>query len=156
MSEEEEEKPKKRGRKRKKREEEENDSADSSQSRIPSKREKIAFELEKDILHHINTDECNSKTWEECKSLLSDGKSAFLSAVEERFLCICCQLLVNEPVTTPCKHNVCSSCLQRSFKAEVFTCPACRFDLGKKFNTKPNIHLKNALKSLFPGYDAGR
>ncbi|RXG62368.1 E3 ubiquitin-protein ligase UHRF1 [Armadillidium vulgare] len=86
LSEEEEEKPKKRGRKRKKREEEENDSSDSSQSRIPSKREKIAFELEKDILHHINRDECNAKTWEECKSLLSDGKSLLLKEICSYFI----------------------------------------------------------------------
>nr|XP_027232409.1 E3 ubiquitin-protein ligase UHRF1-like [Penaeus vannamei] len=65
----------------------------------------------------------------------------FLNAVEERFLCICCQELVVKPVTTECKHNVCQACLQRSFKAEVFSCPACRYDL--------DVCIEKVLMSLY-------
>lgn len=31
----------------------------------------------------------------------------FLNKVEEVFLCICCQEVVYQPVTTECQHNVC-------------------------------------------------
>ena len=31
----------------------------------------------------------------------------FLSDVGEKFLCICCQEVVFEPVTTACGHNTC-------------------------------------------------
>lgn len=31
----------------------------------------------------------------------------FLSKVEEMFLCICCQEVVHQPITTECQHNVC-------------------------------------------------
>ncbi|ROT78793.1 putative E3 ubiquitin-protein ligase UHRF1-like isoform X2, partial [Penaeus vannamei] len=95
-----------------------------------AKKERDArFSLEKEIEKLIAEDESNRKLWEESKQLLEEGRSNFLNAVEERFLCICCQELVVKPVTTECKHNVCQACLQRSFKAEVFSCPACRYDL---------------------------
>lgn len=81
---------------------------------------------------------------------------SFLNAVEERFLCICCQELVVKPVTTECKHNVCQACLQRSFKAEVFSCPACRYDLGKGYAMTVNKPLSECLIKLFPGYDVAR
>lgn len=31
----------------------------------------------------------------------------FLNKVEEVFLCICCQEVVYQPITTECQHNVC-------------------------------------------------
>ena len=35
------------------------------------------------------------------------------------------------PVTTACSHNICLSCLKRSFDAETFSCSACRFHLHR-------------------------
>ena len=80
----------------------------------------------------------------------------FVSKVEERFLCICCQDIVCKPITTVCTHNLCLTCLQRSFRAEVFTCPSCRHELGKNFLMEPNEELSNALNAIFPGYESGR
>ncbi|KAJ7425405.1 E3 ubiquitin-protein ligase UHRF2 [Pitangus sulphuratus] len=48
------------------------------------------------------------------------------------------------------------SCLQRSFRAEVFTCPACRYDLGKGYTMVPNKILQTLLDQFFPGYSKGR
>ncbi|KAF4802959.1 E3 ubiquitin-protein ligase UHRF2 [Turdus rufiventris] len=48
------------------------------------------------------------------------------------------------------------SCLQRSFRAEVFTCPACRYDLGKGYTMAPNKVLQTLLDQFFPGYSKGR
>lgn len=31
----------------------------------------------------------------------------FLNKVQEVFLCICCQEVVYQPITTECQHNVC-------------------------------------------------
>uniref|UniRef100_A0A8C1F954 E3 ubiquitin-protein ligase UHRF n=1 Tax=Cyprinus carpio carpio TaxID=630221 RepID=A0A8C1F954_CYPCA len=76
--------------------------------------------------------------------------------VEEVFLCICCQEVVYQPITTECQHNVCRECLQRSFKAEVYTCPACRHDLGKNYQMTVNKPLQAILTQLFPGYSSGR
>ncbi|NWY08061.1 UHRF2 ligase, partial [Nothoprocta ornata] len=80
----------------------------------------------------------------------------FLKKLEQSFMCVCCQELVYQPVTTECLHNVCKSCLQRSFRAEVFTCPACRYDLGKGYTMVPNKILQTLLDQFFPGYSKGR
>ncbi|OXB62771.1 hypothetical protein ASZ78_017067 [Callipepla squamata] len=48
------------------------------------------------------------------------------------------------------------SCLQRSFRAEVFTCPACRYDLGRGYTMVPNKILQTLLDQFFPGYSKGR
>lgn len=42
----------------------------------------------------------------------------FLNKVEEVFLCICCQEVVFQPITTECQHNVC--------RVRNFNCTKCR------------------------------
>ncbi|KAG9476349.1 hypothetical protein GDO78_003089 [Eleutherodactylus coqui] len=103
----------------------------------------------------IEKDELNVKLWNEVKSHLKEGPR-FISKVEETFLCICCQEVVYEPITTECLHNICKSCLDRSFKASVYSCPACRHDLGKNYNMRVNKPLQTLLGQLFPGYERGR
>ncbi|XP_036289916.1 E3 ubiquitin-protein ligase UHRF2 isoform X4 [Pipistrellus kuhlii] len=80
----------------------------------------------------------------------------FLKKLEQSFMCVCCQELVYQPVTTDCLHNVCKDCLQRSFKAQVFSCPACRHDLGQNYIMIPNESLQTLLDLFFPGYSKGR
>ncbi|XP_036187008.1 E3 ubiquitin-protein ligase UHRF2 isoform X4 [Myotis myotis] len=80
----------------------------------------------------------------------------FLKKLEQSFMCVCCQELVYQPVTTDCLHNVCKDCLQRSFKAQVFSCPACRHDLGQNYIMIPNEILQTLLDLFFPGYSKGR
>ncbi|NWU82752.1 UHRF1 ligase, partial [Onychorhynchus coronatus] len=103
----------------------------------------------------IKSDEANEKLWNEVLEALKDGPK-FLNKVEEAFLCICCQEVVFRPVTTVCQHNVCKDCLDRSFRAEVYSCPACRYDLGKSYSMEVNEALQNILTQLFPGYGSGR
>uniref|UniRef100_A0A8C9F499 E3 ubiquitin-protein ligase UHRF n=1 Tax=Pavo cristatus TaxID=9049 RepID=A0A8C9F499_PAVCR len=103
----------------------------------------------------IRSDEANEKLWNEVLEALKDGPK-FLNKVEEAFLCICCQEVVFRPVTTVCQHNVCKDCLDRSFKADVYSCPACRYDLGKNYTMQVNETLQTILTQLFPGYGNGR
>ncbi|KFW12472.1 E3 ubiquitin-protein ligase UHRF1, partial [Eurypyga helias] len=103
----------------------------------------------------IKSDEANEKLWNEVLEALKDGPK-FLNKVEEAFLCICCQEVVFRPVTTVCQHNVCKDCLDRSFKADVYSCPACRYDLGKSYTMQVNETLQSVLTQLFPGYGNGR
>ncbi|VFV37462.1 e3 ubiquitin-protein ligase uhrf1 [Lynx pardinus] len=100
---------------------------------------------------------------EACRSLDETPESPtglefqkFLSKVEETFQCICCQELVFRPITTVCQHNVCKDCLDRSFRAQVFSCPACRYDLGRSYAMQVNQPLQAVLNQLFPGYGSGR
>lgn len=103
----------------------------------------------------IREDKANAKLWGEVLKSLKDGP-VFLSKVEETFQCICCQELVFRPVTTTCQHNVCKDCLDRSFRAQVFSCPACRYELGRGYAMQVNQPLQSVLSQLFPGYGSGR
>ncbi|XP_037361032.1 E3 ubiquitin-protein ligase UHRF1 isoform X1 [Talpa occidentalis] len=105
----------------------------------------------------IKEDKSNAKLWNEIQRSLKDGPfQKFLSKVEETFQCICCQELVFRPITTVCQHNVCKDCLDRSFRAQVFSCPACRYDLGRSYSMQVNQPLQTVLNQLFPGYGNGR
>ncbi|XP_060618282.2 E3 ubiquitin-protein ligase UHRF2 [Anolis sagrei] len=114
-----------------------------------------AFHLTQQQQWLIQEDSPNQKVWDEVQVSLKEGPN-FLKKVEQSFMCVCCQELVYQPVTTECLHNVCKSCLQRSFRAEVFTCPACRHDLGKGYTMIPNKILQTLLDQFFPGYSKGR
>uniref|UniRef100_A0A8C6Y2P5 E3 ubiquitin-protein ligase UHRF n=1 Tax=Naja naja TaxID=35670 RepID=A0A8C6Y2P5_NAJNA len=114
-----------------------------------------AFKLTQQQQWLIQEDSPNQKLWDEVLKFLKEGPN-FLKKLEQSFMCVCCQELVYQPVTTECLHNVCKSCLQRSFRADVFTCPACRHDLGKGYTMVPNKILQTLLDQFFPGYSKGR
>ncbi|XP_019373149.1 PREDICTED: E3 ubiquitin-protein ligase UHRF2 isoform X1 [Gavialis gangeticus] len=114
-----------------------------------------AFQITQQQQWLIREDCMNQKLWDEVLASLKEGPN-FLKKLEQSFMCVCCQELVYQPVTTECLHNVCKSCLQRSFRAEVFTCPACRYDLGKGYTMVPNKILQTLLDQFFPGYSKGR
>lgn len=121
----------------------------------PKKMKVEAYKLTNEQKGLIKKDELNKKVWDEAMTSLKEGPK-FLNKVEEIFLCICCQEVVFQPVTTECQHNVCRECLQRSFKADVYTCPACRYDLGKNYSMTVNKPLQSILSQFFPGYSSGR
>lgn len=114
-----------------------------------------AFQLTSEQQHLIREDHQNQKLWDEVLAHLVEGPN-FLKKLEQSFMCVCCQELVYQPVTTECLHNVCKDCLQRSFKAQVFSCPACRHDLGQNYIMIPNEVLQTLLDLFFPGYSKGR
>ncbi|XP_068609034.1 E3 ubiquitin-protein ligase UHRF2-like [Brachionichthys hirsutus] len=123
----------------------------------PPKRVKIeeAFQLSEQQQLLIREDTANKKLWDEAMGNLKEGPN-FLRKMEQIFMCVCCQELAFQPVTTTCTHNVCKTCLQRSFRAKVYTCPACRHDLGKDYAMAQNVTLQMLLDQFFPGYSKGR
>ncbi|KAJ8278338.1 hypothetical protein GJAV_G00086540 [Gymnothorax javanicus] len=132
------------------------DSEKSSPASTPVKKMKVEpYKLSREQKALIKQDELNKKLWDEALGSLKLGPK-FLNTVEEIFLCICCQEVVFQPITTECQHNVCRECLQRSFRAEVYSCPACRHDLGKSYIMTVNQPLQAILSQLFPGYSSGR
>ncbi|KAJ3605190.1 hypothetical protein NHX12_027240 [Muraenolepis orangiensis] len=108
---------------------------------LPAKRIKVesSFQLSVQQQQLIQQDAANKKLWDEAMVSLDEGPE-----------------LAFHPVTTVCSHNVCKTCLQRSFRAEVYTCPACRHDLGKDYGMSPNKPLQVLLDQFFPGYSKGR
>lgn len=136
---------------------EELNSSASKKKQPPKKKQKReAYELESDVVRFIDEDQGNAKVWDECRTILSDGKTAFLQRVSERFTCPCCLEVVFNPVTTPCAHNICLSCLKRSFSSGVQCCPSCRYLLEKNYKMEVNQLLLSALLLLYPGYQGGR
>ncbi|NXR47120.1 UHRF1 ligase, partial [Hippolais icterina] len=127
----------------------------SSPAGTPKKTKVEPYKLTSQQKSLIKSDEANEKLWNEVLGALKDGPK-FLNKVEEAFLCICCQEVVFRPVTTVCQHNVCKDCLDRSFKASVFSCPACRYELGRSYSMEVNEALQSVLAQLFPGYGSGR
>ncbi|NXQ59030.1 UHRF1 ligase, partial [Anthoscopus minutus] len=123
----------------------------TSPAGTPKKTKVEPYKLTSQQKSLIKSDEANEKLWNEVLEALKDGPK-FLSKVEEAFLCICCQEVVFRPVTTVCQHNVCKDCLDRSFKASVFSCPACRYELGRCYSMEVNEALQSVLAQLFPGY----
>uniref|UniRef100_A0A3B3BB23 E3 ubiquitin-protein ligase UHRF n=1 Tax=Oryzias melastigma TaxID=30732 RepID=A0A3B3BB23_ORYME len=128
-----------------------------SEADPPSKRVKIeeTFQLTEQQQQLIQEDTANKKLWDEAMEHLKEGPN-FLQKMEQIFMCVCCQELAFQPVTTVCSHNVCKTCLQRSFRAQVYTCPACRHDLGKDYVMIQNKALQVLLDQFFPGYSKGR
>ncbi|XP_065904342.1 E3 ubiquitin-protein ligase UHRF1-like [Dysidea avara] len=127
----------------------------SNSAASPAK--KARNELSRGIKQLIGEDDVNKKIWDELLAgATQDSSKGFLPAVEDAFKCICCQEVVFQPVTTSCGHNVCKGCLGRSFKAEVYSCPNCRYALGEDYEMQVNQTLKKILLDLFPGYTAGR
>jgi len=117
---------------------------------------KSRFKLSADLLKAMKEDKLNEKVWKDVIGKEYSIRKDLTEYVETQFCCIICQDVVFQPVTTPCLHNVCKPCLDRSFKAEVFTCSSCRADLGKDYEKPINSNLREALKVIFPGYEAGR
>ncbi|KAK7010488.1 E3 ubiquitin-protein ligase UHRF1 [Biomphalaria glabrata] len=150
----EDEAPKKKSKKRKL----EDDTEDKESSPEPdTKKQKVVkYNIETSIKKKIADDVINKKLWVEALTYVKSGSKVFHDKVEELFRCICCQDIVCKPITLHCSHNICKSCLQRSFKAEVFSCPACRAELDKSMSLSANKTLTEILNSLFPGYEVGR
>ncbi|XP_041430931.1 E3 ubiquitin-protein ligase UHRF1 isoform X2 [Xenopus laevis] len=131
------------------------DNEQTAAKSIPKKMKVASYKLTLEQKTLIKQDVLNAKLWSEVMLFLKEGPK-FVNKVEETFLCICCQEVVYEPVTTECHHNICKGCLDRSFKALVHSCPACRHDLGKNYPLNVNKPLQAILSQLFPGYESGR
>uniref|UniRef100_A0A8C7KJ94 E3 ubiquitin-protein ligase UHRF n=1 Tax=Oncorhynchus kisutch TaxID=8019 RepID=A0A8C7KJ94_ONCKI len=128
---------------------------ESAEPRAKRLKMEEAFQLTEQQQSLIKEDQPNKKNWDEAMGHLKEGPN-FLRKVEQTFMCVCCQELAYQPVTTVCAHNVCKTCLLRSFRAEVYTCPACRHDLGKDYIMVLNKTLQLLLDQFFPGYSKGR
>ncbi|CAL8390319.1 unnamed protein product [Boreogadus saida] len=62
---------------------------------------------------------------------------------EENFSCSICLDVFNSPVSTPCGHNFCRTCITKFWDEQVkYKCPVC----NKLFDTRPDLQLK-AVKS---------
>ncbi|KAJ7424402.1 tripartite motif containing 25 [Willisornis vidua] len=66
-----------------------------------------------------------------------------LAGLEEELSCSICLCIFSNPVTVPCGHNFCASCLELTWAglSEGFSCPQCR----TSFATRPKLHKNTVL-----------
>ncbi|KAM6926633.1 E3 ubiquitin/ISG15 ligase TRIM25-like [Lycodopsis pacificus] len=73
-----------------------------------------------------------------------DMSAASCLLTEDQFLCSICLDVFTDPVTTPCGHNFCKTCITQHWNVNVQTqCPNCK----EVFNTRPELQV-NTLISL--------
>ncbi|XP_059905197.1 E3 ubiquitin-protein ligase TRIM39-like isoform X2 [Gadus macrocephalus] len=71
--------------------------------------------------------------------------SANTSGSEENFSCSICLDVFNSPVSTPCGHNFCRTCITKYWDDQVkFKCPLCNMP----FNTRPDLRINTLLSEL--------
>ncbi|XP_060745412.1 E3 ubiquitin/ISG15 ligase TRIM25-like [Tachysurus vachellii] len=74
--------------------------------------------------------------------LFSHDSSSLLS---DLLLCPICVDVFTDPVTTPCGHNLCKSCLTQCWdKSQHCHCPLC----NKKFTKRPKLKINTTLREV--------
>ncbi|KAF5903697.1 outer dense fiber protein 2 isoform X1, partial [Clarias magur] len=62
---------------------------------------------------------------------------------EEQLLCSICLDVFTDPVTTPCGHNFCKSCLAQCWE-KTYNCPMCK----EKFTKRPELKVNTTLREV--------
>uniref|UniRef100_A0A087YAR4 Tripartite motif containing 25, like n=1 Tax=Poecilia formosa TaxID=48698 RepID=A0A087YAR4_POEFO len=71
--------------------------------------------------------------------------SILTSLPEEHFRCLLCLDLFTEPVTTPCGHNFCRTCLSQQWSdGDCYQCPKC----NKRFPVKPEFSTNEVMAEM--------
>ncbi|XP_037623308.1 E3 ubiquitin-protein ligase TRIM39-like isoform X1 [Sebastes umbrosus] len=81
---------------------------------------------------------------------VQQGKSVDMSAAsclltEDQFLCSICLDVFTDPVSTPCGHNFCKTCITQHWDVNVlFQCPNCK----EVFNTRPELRVNTFISEM--------
>ncbi|XP_025954858.2 E3 ubiquitin/ISG15 ligase TRIM25-like [Dromaius novaehollandiae] len=76
-----------------------------------------------------------------------------LAALEDELTCSICLCLFSSPVTVPCGHNFCASCLELTWAglARDFSCPQCRASFAGRPALRKNTVLCRVVEQLQGG-----
>ncbi|KAL7875772.1 hypothetical protein AOLI_G00107350 [Acnodon oligacanthus] len=71
------------------------------------------------------------------------NSSSLLS--EDQFLCSICLYVFTDPVSTPCGHNFCKTCLTQYWdNSQHYQCPLCK----EKFTKRPELKINTTLREV--------
>ncbi|XP_049429424.1 E3 ubiquitin-protein ligase TRIM21-like isoform X1 [Epinephelus fuscoguttatus] len=74
-----------------------------------------------------------------------DMAAASCLLTEDQFLCSICLDVFTDPVTTPCGHNFCKTCITEHWNTNVpYQCPNCK----KVFNTRPELQVNTFISEM--------
>ncbi|XP_073713333.1 E3 ubiquitin/ISG15 ligase TRIM25-like [Misgurnus anguillicaudatus] len=73
---------------------------------------------------------------------------AGISVIQDQFICSICLDLLKDPVTIPCGHSYCMSCITNCWNQDDqkrnYSCPQCR----QTFNTRPDLNKSTMLAEV--------
>ncbi|GAB2272016.1 hypothetical protein Dimus_006840 [Dionaea muscipula] len=110
---------------------------------------------------------CSSTGRKLNKTITKRSKDSYKDKILKEFSCLLCRKVLNLPITTPCAHNFCKSCLDAAFagqkfetersrggrqlraKKTVMKCPSCANDIADFLqNAQVNTEMMGVLESL--------
>ena len=93
----------------------------------------------------MEQDRINKRLREEVRSREFAIRKDLVDQVEAQ--CEFCLDILTSPVTLPCSHSFCQSCIKSHH-----SCSSCRADI-KDAGLEVNQEMKACLQLIFPGYD---
>uniref|UniRef100_A0A671VP06 Bloodthirsty-related gene family, member 2 n=1 Tax=Sparus aurata TaxID=8175 RepID=A0A671VP06_SPAAU len=63
---------------------------------------------------------------------------------DDQFLCSICRDVFTDPVTIPCGHNFCKTCITQHWDKNECQCPNCK----KTFNTRPELQVNTFISEM--------
>ncbi|KAJ1734854.1 hypothetical protein LPJ61_000860 [Coemansia biformis] len=124
----------------------------------PTAKQTRRFQPTAELWELMRLDKENARLWANMDGAAYASESAYLEGLCEGHLgCPICQELVQQPITTPCGHNICNPCLCKSMSMFGLYCPVCRADISTMgriadVRQRVNQNLATVLMALIPSY----
>ncbi|XP_039663369.1 E3 ubiquitin-protein ligase TRIM21-like [Perca fluviatilis] len=95
--------------------------------------------------HSTESSSFFSRTAESLQTLSVNMSAASSLRTEDEFLCSICLDVFTDPVTIPCRHNFCKTCITKHWQINVpYKCPNCR----EVFYTKPELQVNTSISEM--------
>ncbi|XP_067307834.1 E3 ubiquitin/ISG15 ligase TRIM25 isoform X2 [Pseudorasbora parva] len=98
------------------------------------------------MAEHLTAPKCRYCRYGRRRSIdLPPSQLCTSGLLSEELQCSICLDVFTDPVTTPCGHNFCKTCLEKSWdNSQVCTCPYCR----ESFNACPALKCNTTLREI--------